>query len=1126
MVIVHPKSTFLKDEAVLDNVYNSSLCNNNAWKCVECLKVFYMKNRLKLHYVLEHNVPYCHLCDVFMEGAEDELGHRQRIHEGKTCDFCYLLINDTELSDHHRLEHDVISCPYCFAYIRPSSELGGHVAHTHKLKVSVDDPDAPKLFDQLGRESFRCFLCAENRKKELTGHFNIYHKVHTHILASLFVKYKVDLTLVIEGPEFGPTKNVSCEICDEKIPELVPTEFHFIYCHHQFHCVHCSTIFPTPNALNAHNTLLHERHPCKLDCANMAYNSSENLTRHYLAYHRIEVCKYCDEMVPLDAEGTVAEEDASAMMKHVKMAHSCVANSGGDRDGKLLEIVEDDDSEVPQLTCLLCNEIIPSVSPNEVYIHFNRDHSIISHKLLDLIGGNLLTKSIEGAVMNNFITAEDNEEDNGVKDAREELTDESFRPIFDEAFVECLFEFNEITADLETKCEICPEEFSSPLQYICHLFAVHNISIPKKYLQCNECNFKKNKNNGILLKHFNHYIEVENNRENDKCFHCNLCNTEISLLDAYEHYKKQHKDEKDSKSLKKHGYKCRFCKKFFWSAVKRDKHEIEKYFNCETNKYNFYTCLACDKTFTNPILIKKHKLECQNGPYDSPVIYHCLKCSMVLPSIADTTKHFQLMHGDIVRFLCLNQLCNGSFKERRTAKRHYYTVHVDKKIKAIREKKAKYLCNICGQSFMTKNSLGGHRHVHTTQKKMFKCSVCSERFITKAMRNSHVQMMHVGVNRFRCTECDLKFHSKTALATHRTIHFPQLKCPYCQKEFSRRDSYKEHLLIHEGPRHQCPHCPRAFTQMSNLRRHLRIHTGEKPYKCAFCDKTFSDVGACKSHTSIHTREQECKCEVCGKTYSKRQKLRYHMKTHTGEDMHPCHICNKDFVGRYALRVHLVSHEGGGQASIYVCDLCTKEWKTKRSLTRHRQSCKGMVIKERKYLKHKHKDPSEKKKYVKKKNRKPKNVEEEDDDDADYKPETNLLKNYELRESNKLAKIKMASQNYWSNEFPSDAEDTPVNEDKVKPDLLSHLDISQMMVSTMETGESEGQKIVHSDDGTDEDDISINKLKNTLNTSKLSTNKLENQKQNENIVKSEESMEGGHFVDIKVEPKEEQMADSD
>lgn len=63
----------------------------------------------------------------------------------------------------------------------------------------------------------------------------------------------------------------------------------------------------------------------------------------------------------------------------------------------------------------------------------------------------------------------------------------------------------------------------------------------------------------------------------------------------------------------------------------------------------------------------------------------------------------------------------------------------------------------------------------------------------------------------------------------------------------RRDSYVEHMLIHNGPRHKCDQCEREFVQRSNLIRHKRIHTGVKPYFCRYCYKRFADKSACNSH---------------------------------------------------------------------------------------------------------------------------------------------------------------------------------------------------------------------------------------------------------------------------------------
>jgi len=197
---------------------------------------------------------------------------------------------------------------------------------------------------------------------------------------------------------------------------------------------------------------------------------------------------------------------------------------------------------------------------------------------------------------------------------------------------------------------------------------------------------------------------------------------------------------------------------------------------------------------------------------------------------------------------------------------------------------------------------------------------------------------------------------------------------------------------------KCPKCPKVFKRLFGLVRHWRGDkcpsiagpvlyeevkdeaSGRKRYTCtvegcpevaagkSWQNKTSFESHVAKKHDSISIKKFECEdcdqkfisktlltkhrwsehvdssrkkaytCSLCGRVLNKRQSLIAHERSHTGERPFKCEYCERRFITKQSLSRHIMNKhaaESGLPVPVHVCELCGKEFKSKKNLKEHR-----------------------------------------------------------------------------------------------------------------------------------------------------------------------------------------------
>ena len=141
---------------------------------------------------------------------------------------------------------------------------------------------------------------------------------------------------------------------------------------------------------------------------------------------------------------------------------------------------------------------------------------------------------------------------------------------------------------------------------------------------------------------------------------------------------------------------------------------------------------------------------------------------------------------------------------------------------------------------------------------------------------------HFREDGYDCLDCGKSFNKTQMLVAHSVQHHGGIKCPHCEKRFSVRNGYNQHIkVVHLKERFSCNVCGKDFGCKTGLTTHMNMHMGLKPYQCEMCDKTFPGMDNLYRHKRLHCKGQvEATCPVCGKTLPRKEYLEKHMKMHS------------------------------------------------------------------------------------------------------------------------------------------------------------------------------------------------------------------------------------------------------
>lgn len=166
--------------------------------------------------------------------------------------------------------------------------------------------------------------------------------------------------------------------------------------------------------------------------------------------------------------------------------------------------------------------------------------------------------------------------------------------------------------------------------------------------------------------------------------------------------------------------------------------------------------------------------------------YPCPDCCKVFYTADMFSEHRSLHDASVPKFPC--KVCDKQFISLRKLKEH----------SIIHNERIMYKCNVCARVFLRSQTLQYHR---ITCKAKFSCDKCVDSFMTKEALQKHMAFHKTDV--FPCIKCNKLFPTQQTLLSHEKRHSLRINytCQICKESTSTRAKFEKHIKDHLGESH-------------------------------------------------------------------------------------------------------------------------------------------------------------------------------------------------------------------------------------------------------------------------------------------------------------------------------------